>query len=150
MTPEQISMIASVLGLLKVINGWPLGLIALALVASGVIIPWAAVVSIYKGQQRLEAAHERRAAAHDLRTVELVNEIKEAFTEAIHEQEKRFAAVAQMYENNVLLVTGYEKLASDLANIIHLNTLTNTKLVEKINNNHYCPVVRGKSGAKNG
>jgi hypothetical protein len=140
MTPDQISMAASLLSLLKVIGGWPIGMIALALIVSIVIVPWAVIVSISRGL-------ERRAATHDLRTVELVNEIKDVFTEAIDEQQKRFDAMAQMYQDNVLLVKGYEKLASDLANIIHLNTQTNTKLVEKINNNHYCPVVRQKSGS---
>lgn len=142
MTPEQISMAASVLSLLKIVGGWPIGLIILAMIIAVFLTPWWVIVVISRGQ-------DRRASAHDLRTVELVNEIKGVFTEALNEQKERFDAMAQMYQDNVLLVKGYEKLACDLANIIHLNTQTNTKLVEKINNNHYCPVVRQKSGSAN-
>ncbi|MFZ5774040.1 MAG: hypothetical protein ACOY3Z_00950 [Thermodesulfobacteriota bacterium] len=58
------------------------------------------------------------------------------------EYDKRFEAAVQMYENNVLLVKGYEKLASDLTSIIHLNIQAQTRLVEKIENNMYCPVIR--------
>ncbi len=61
--------------------------------------------------------------------------------------EKRFEAVVRMYEDNVLLVKGYERLAGDLANIIHLNTQTQTRLAEKIENNMHCPIVRD-GGAK--
>lgn len=61
-----------------------------------------------------------------------------------HVQGKRHSAAVQMYENNVLLVKGYEKLASDLTSIIHLNIQAQTRLVEKIENNMYCPVIREK------
>lgn len=56
--------------------------------------------------------------------------------------EKRFEAVVRMYEDNILLVKGYERLAGDLANIIHLNTQMQTRLAEKIENNMNCPIVR--------
>jgi hypothetical protein len=59
--------------------------------------------------------------------------------------EKDMAAVVRMYEDNVILVRGYERLSGDLANIIHLNTQVQTRLVEKISNNMYCPVNRKES-----
>lgn len=52
--------------------------------------------------------------------------------------------VTRFYEDNVILVKGYERLANDLANIIHLNTQVQTKLVEKIDNNMFCPMARAK------
>ena len=53
-------------------------------------------------------------------------------------------AVTQFYKDNVLLVENYQKLANDLAGIIHLNTQVQTQLVEKIKNNMFCPIVREK------
>ncbi|PIE57142.1 MAG: hypothetical protein CSA34_00425 [Desulfobulbus propionicus] len=41
-------------------------------------------------------------------------------------------AMSNKYENNVLLVKQYEKLANDLASIIHLNTQTMTRLADRI------------------
>ncbi|MDH5525205.1 MAG: hypothetical protein OEY01_14610, partial [Desulfobulbaceae bacterium] len=64
------------------------------------------------------------------------------FTASINSQEKRFESVVRMYEDNVLLVKGYDRLAGDLTHIIHLNTQVQTKLAEKIENNMNCPIVR--------
>ncbi len=52
--------------------------------------------------------------------------------------------VTRFYENNVDLVKHYEKLASDLSSIIHLNTQVQTQLVEQIKHNMFCPIVREK------
>ena len=54
------------------------------------------------------------------------------------------AQVTRFYENNVDLVKHYEKLASDLSSIIHLNTQVQTQLVEQIKHNMFCPIVREK------
>ena len=58
---------------------------------------------------------------------------------------------ARMYENNVqllrdtqLMAKGYERLAGDLAGIITLNTQSQTRLVERIDHNMFCPLVREK------
>ena len=56
--------------------------------------------------------------------------------------EQDMAEQRKMYENNVVLVQGYEKLATDLSQIIHLNTQMQTRLAERIENNLWCPVVR--------
>lgn len=55
---------------------------------------------------------------------------------------RRFERVVKMYENNVVLVENYEKLANELSGVIHLNTQVQTKLVEQIKSNMYCPIVR--------
>lgn len=54
------------------------------------------------------------------------------------------ATVTRYYENNVDLVKHYEKLSNDLTSVIHMNTQVMTHLVEKISNNHFCPLVRQK------
>lgn len=52
--------------------------------------------------------------------------------------------VTRYYKANVELVERYEKLADDLSDIIHLNTQVQTRLVEKIDNNLFCPIIREK------
>lgn len=52
------------------------------------------------------------------------------------------AEIRQMYKNNVHLVEGYEKLATDLKDVIILNTQTNSKLGKSIEDNQFCPMVR--------
>ena len=60
---------------------------------------------------------------------------------------KSFDAMAQFYKDNVILVQNYEKTADGLQTVIHLSTSTLTRLVEKVNNNHFCPIVRERSNA---
>ena len=57
---------------------------------------------------------------------------------------KDVAAVAQFYKDNIVLVRDYARLSADLAGIIHLNTQIMTRLVEKVEHNMFCPVVREK------
>ncbi len=64
------------------------------------------------------------------------------FTAIIAQQEKRFEAVVKNYENNVILVENYQRLANELAGIIHMSTQVMTKLVEKIDNNMFCPMIK--------
>lgn len=54
----------------------------------------------------------------------------------------RFEEVVKMYENNVLLVKSSEKTADGLQTVIHLSTQAITRMIEKIDNNHYCPILR--------
>jgi len=68
--------------------------------------------------------------------------VKEQLLSIISQQDKRFEAVVRNYESNVILVENYQKLANDLAGIIHLNTQAMTKLIEKIDNNMFCPISR--------
>jgi len=58
--------------------------------------------------------------------------------------EKRHTAAVQMYENNVLLVQNYEKIADSLLEVVSLNTQTQTKLQTAIKSNEFCPMVREK------
>lgn len=49
-----------------------------------------------------------------------------------HQQTKRFEAAVRMYEDNVDLVKKYEQVATDLQNVVILNTQTITRLVDRI------------------
>jgi uncharacterized membrane protein YqiK len=104
-------------------------------------------------RERLEAAKaegvkqaqavEDRARAESRHLRELA-EFKQQMALIITQQEKRFEAVVRNYENNVLLVENYQKLANELAGIIHMSTQVMTKLVEKIDNNLFCPIIKGE------
>jgi hypothetical protein len=97
-------------------------------------LPGLVLIFWYVDQRRITEAAARHMAE--------IAAIKEQFTAVMESSEKRFEAVVRMYEDNVLLVKGYERLAGDLANIIHLNTQMQTRLVEKIESNMNCPIVR--------
>jgi hypothetical protein len=57
-------------------------------------------------------------------------------------QRSRFEAVVNMYEKNVSLVEKYEKVASDLKDVIILHTQTTTTMINDIRTNQYCPMIR--------
>lgn len=108
-------------------------------------LPGLVLIFWYVDQRRLDQEqknHKASLAAAELRHLTEIAEIKEQFTQIMTSSDKRFEAVVRMYEDNIILVKGYERLAGDLANIIHLNTQMQTKLAEKIENNMNCPIVR--------
>lgn len=59
-------------------------------------------------------------------------------------QEKRFAAMKDMYKSNVKLVESFEKLAIVQNDIVTLNTSKWSEAIDKINTNQYCPQARVK------
>lgn len=119
-------------------------------------LPGLVLIFWYVDQRRLEQEQKSHLAAltaaearHAAEMVVIREQFAAAqaaagkrFDAAMAEAEKRFDGVVRMYEDNVLLVRGYERLAGDLANIIHLNTQTQTRLAEKIEHNMHCPIVR--------
>ena len=52
------------------------------------------------------------------------------------------AEMRGMYESNVRLVQNYEKVATDLQDVVIMNTQAMTKICDDIENNQYCPMVR--------
>jgi len=57
-------------------------------------------------------------------------------------QTRRFEGVVKMYENNVVLVENYEKLAKDLHDVVIMNTQIVQRLADEIKTNQFCPMVR--------
>ena len=132
--------------------------------APGIILicmggPSLVMAFMYADHRRYERERLEAAKADGLRQAQMVEErskvevrhqeevarLERQMMTIINQQDKRFEVVVKNYENNVLLVENYQKLANDLAGIIHLNTQMMTKLVEKIENNQFCPVVKEKS-----
>ena len=48
----------------------------------------------------------------------------------------------RMYESNVSLVKNYHSIASDLKDIVILNTQAMTRISEEIRQNEFCPIQR--------
>lgn len=60
----------------------------------------------------------------------------------VYLQSRRFEKVVTMYKNNFKLVEDYAKLATDLHDVVIMNTQTMTRLVDSIKTNQYCPAIR--------
>lgn len=66
----------------------------------------------------------------------------------VYLQSRRFEKVVKMYEDNVTLVKDYSKLATDLHDVVIMNTQAMTQLIGSIRTNQYCPAVRLEKKAK--
>ncbi len=86
----------------------------------------------------------RRLAAAEKRTERIIAKNQADTLKILRKHEDELRLVTQYYNNNVELVERYDKLAGELADIIHLNTQVYTRLIEKIDNNLFCPVIRDK------
>ena len=76
-------------------------------------------------------------------------EYKEHVGAILNQYREDVSEIKHLYEMNVSLVKNYEygvkqweKLDSELAGFITLNTQILTRLVEKVDNNQFCPTVR--------
>ncbi|MEN8134316.1 MAG: hypothetical protein ABFS18_02100 [Thermodesulfobacteriota bacterium] len=118
---EALAWMKTILSILQMIGGWPLGLS----VAVAILGPWLVMFFIARSL-------EKQAAKHDLETVKLVDSIKDVISVSVKIYETRHLEAVQMYKDNVELVKSYSKLAADQAAIIHLNTQAMTRLVDKI------------------
>lgn len=116
--------------------------------APGIILicmgaPSLVMAFMYADHRRVERDRLETAQAQGRRDLQHRDEmavLKEQYLHIIAQQEKRFEMVVKNYENNVLLVENYQKLSNELAGIIHMSTQVMTRLVEKIDNNMYCPI----------
>jgi len=112
---------------LGIVEGLPMGAIAAIIGVMGT--PGLVLIFWYIDHRKIEAIRrEDNKVIHDI----------------LKEYKEDVRKVSNFYEKNVRLVERYEKLSDELTEIIHLNTQAQTKLVEKIENNMFCPVVREK------
>ncbi len=135
MTPEQISALLAVSSLLKTVGSLPFGMLLLFLVFGPWVLMLVSSNSIAK--RSAKAAFQNNIA---------IQEFRELVKDMVAAQEKRFESVVRMYENNVEVVQDYNKLAGDLTGIITLSTRTLEGLVQKIDNNQFCPIARKEIG----
>lgn len=73
-------------------------------------------------------------------------------TKVFERQDQRFEEVVKMYQSNVALVQAYESvvknyhdITDNLQELVMITTQTQEKLVGKIENNRFCPLVRQKT-----
>ncbi len=140
MSAEQIAALTAIAQIVKTIGAWPVGLVILV----AVIGPWVfAAIGARNQDRRIETVAQLYRDS-TTKNEERMRKVLEHYREDV-------ASIKQLYENNVGLVKDYDRalkenqaLASELAGIIHLNTQVQTRLIEKINNNMFCPVVREK------
>ena len=57
---------------------------------------------------------------------------------------KRLEQVVAMYEHNVHLVESYKEIASDMKEVVTLNTQAWVGVEKAISANEFCPVIRAK------
>ena len=117
MSPDQLTALTALAALLKSVGVLPLSMI----ICFCVLGPWVAMSSALIAMRKDSERRDNDAT-------------------------KRFEAVVRMYENNVDLVKGYQDLSEDLAGIIHLNTQSQTQVVEAIKGNQFCPNMRKGGG----
>ncbi len=79
----------------------------------------------------------------DMRFLRKMNDqYRKETSDILKQHEDYMAEIRRMYESNVRLVEGYEGLASDLKDLIVMNTQQLTRLTDDITQNQYCPAVR--------
>lgn len=120
------------------LEGIPLWLIGLIIGASG--SPGVIMIIWYVDHRKIERI--RREDQKDMHRMR--EEDKASMNSVLAQYKEDMHTISHFYESNVDLVKKYQKLADDLAEIIHLNTQVQTQLVEQIKNNMFCPVVREK------
>jgi hypothetical protein len=119
--------------IVKLFQGWEVWGVLVALI----IGPWIAnLIGNYRMVQALNSHQELIAKA--------LNEMQNQLYANRLADQREFDKVTRYYEDNVRLVEVYEKLAGSLADIIQRNTMAVTKLIDRIDNNHFCPMVRKK------
>lgn len=77
-----------------------------------------------------------------------LNKYREDMLNILHEHGKYMEETRRMYEDNVKLVRGYQALATDLKDVVLLNTQSFTHLGDAITHNQFCPMVRLEKQAK--
>ncbi|WP_028318951.1 hypothetical protein [Desulfobulbus elongatus] len=116
MSPNEAASIAAMVAIIKEIGTWP----AIVVLAMFLLAPWLVMLWVSRGV------------------------------------EKRHAQAVKMYEDNVILVQQHATLAKDYArsvdrwekitetvlSVVSLNTQAQTRLVETIRNNEFCPELR--------
>jgi hypothetical protein len=108
------SVITAITGLFTAVNGWQAGTVLVFIFFVPPVFAFWAFIKIATAVTALKVEVKEQQAM----------------------SEKHFSAFVNKYENNILLVKNYEKLAGDLSTIIHLNTQAITRIVDRIDFSH--------------
>lgn len=174
MTPEHLAALATILTILKNIGVLPLSVVSLLFFGPWITLIVVLYSQGRRADKTLTAFQEsvgtmqatmaqqdsrineqivgqndrlnKMLTEQNVRVNDIILDFRDRTGELITGQEKRFEAVVRMYENNVEMVRDYHKLADDLTGVITLTTRTLEALVQKVDNNMFCPAVREKGG----
>ena len=129
MIPD-VTAIAAVTAMLQVLSGWKAWGVLVAITMG----PWVCLVTVVAILiDRIYSKLADQISLLTTRVAETDANIKE-----------RFDRTVRNYEDNVVLVQGYEQLSETLAQTIKRNTEAITRLNDRIDNNHFCPASRIK------
>jgi len=94
---------------------------------------------------------QKRQTRHLIDVTAILQQYKENLSQTLSQYKDEVSQIRHLYENNVRLVEDYsrmynrqELLFKETLDIISLNTQCQTRLVEKITNNMFCPMIREK------
>ncbi|EAT16077.1 hypothetical protein HTZ97_16300 [Desulfuromonas acetoxidans] len=174
MTPEHLAALATILTILKNIGVLPLSVVSLLFFGPWITLIAVLYSQGRRADKTLTTFQEsvgtmqatmaqqdtrineqivgqndrlnKMLTEQNVRVNDIILDFRDRTGELITGQEKRFEAVVRMYENNVEMVRDYHKLADDLTGVITLTTRTLEALVQKVDNNMFCPAVREKGG----
>lgn len=124
--PEQVALISALVTIAERVGALPLtGLFLITQIG-----PWVMSMVMIGG---IRKQYELQAAENARRFEALAAESRE-----------RFERVVAMYEANVILVKGYERLSDDQKDLLTLNIQSLTTVKDAISNNMFCPVIRDR------
>lgn len=131
MSPQEISALMALLGVLKQLSGWPFGILIFLLGVGPWVMAFIFLRSINNRYEGQEGARQK-----EMRVV--LEQYRQDVTE-----------IKRLYESNVRLVDDsnqafqrLEIIYGEAISVISLNTQTQTHLADQIKNNQFCPMVR--------
>ena len=122
------------------------------LAVANAVGPWGGLLVLWWLNMRwVDRQREEDRRRHD----EALAEMRRWVQEMLARYKADVDSLGEMYRNNVVLVEQTQELARRVARmaeehteIVHLNTQVQTRLVEKIEANMFCPMVRQAAGGK--
>lgn len=95
-----------------------------------------------RAMRKLIADAQTAESEHVAQTVETAHRHKDEMKNVLLQHKAWMDEVRQMYEKNVRLVEDYQRLATDLRDVVLMNTSTAQRLIDAIEKNQFCPVLR--------
>lgn len=150
MDPATMQQVVTALGIIaKIVQALGPAGITLLFLAGPVVVVIAVLLLSHFNNRRLSAVVDAYRADADRRFEEFrVNsdrryEQTRGWMEAtVAKYGEALEETRQFYKDNVELVKSWERMAEDFAEVISLNTRTQQKLVDRIEHNQFCPIVK--------
>lgn len=150
MDPATLSQIVTALTIIaKIVSALGPGGIALLFLAGPVVVVIAVLLLSHFNNRRLSTVVDAYRQDADARFREYRSDSDSRFEafrnlmdRTVREHGEAFTEVSQFYRDNVELVRVTQRMASEHIDIISLNTRIQQKLVDKIETNQFCPLVK--------